>query len=99
MSRIGKLPVSIPAGVEAKLDGNCVVFTKGKVVKTLDTRGFVDVKIEDNAIVFSAKSTERQDRAFWGTYRALASNIIIGLTEGFTKKLAINGDGYSSAVA
>lgn len=99
MSRIGKLPVSIPAGVEAKLDGNCVVFTKGKVVKTLDTRGFVDVKIEDNAIVFSAKSTERQDRAFWGTYRALASNIIIGLTEGFTKKLEINGVGYRAAVA
>lgn len=98
MSRIGKQPVSIPSGVEVKVDGNVVVFKKDKLEQKLDTRGFVHVKVQDNEIVFSPKSEERQDRAFWGTYRALANNIILGLTEGFTKKLEINGVGYRAAV-
>lgn len=98
MSRIGKQPVSIPSGVEVKVDGNVVVFKKDKLEQKLDTRGFVHVKVQDNEIVFLPKSEERQDRAFWGTYRALANNIILGLTEGFTKKLEINGVGYRAAV-
>ena len=98
MSRIGKQPVVIPSGIDVKLDGNVVVFKKGNAQKELDTRGFVDVKIEGNEIIFSAKSEERQDRAFWGTFRSLANNIIVGLTDGFTKKLEINGVGYRAAV-
>ncbi|MBE0495867.1 MAG: 50S ribosomal protein L6 [Campylobacterales bacterium] len=98
MSRIGKLPVVIPGGIDVKLDGDSVVFTKGKTEKVLDTRGHVNVKVEDNTLVFSPKSEERQDKAFWGTYRSLASNVITGLTDGFTKKLEINGVGYKAAV-
>lgn len=98
MSRIGKQPVSIPSGVEVKQEGNVLVFKKNKSELNLDTRGFVDIKIEDNQIVFSPKSEEREDRAFWGTYRSLANNMIIGLTEGFTKQLEINGVGYRAAV-
>lgn len=98
MSRIGKQPVVIPAGLDVKVDGNVVVFAKGKASKELDTRGYVDVKVEGNEIIFTAKGEERQDRAFWGTFRALASNIIVGLTEGFTKVLEINGVGYRAAV-
>ena len=98
MSRIGKQPVVIPSGVDVKVDGNVVVFKKGSVQKELDTRGFVDVSIDNGQLVFAAKSEERQDRAYWGTYRALASNILVGLTEGFTKQLEINGVGYRAAV-
>ncbi len=98
MSRIGKQPVVIPSGVEVKQEGDILVFKKDKVESKLDTRGFVDVKIEKDQIVFSPKSEERKDRAFWGTYRSLANNIIIGLTEGYTKKLEINGVGYRAAV-
>lgn len=98
MSRIGKLPVVIPAGVDVKLEGNSVVFTKGKTEKVLDTRGHVNVSVESGVLSFLPKSEERQDKAFWGTYRALANNIITGLTEGFTKKLEINGVGYRAAV-
>ncbi|PID47941.1 MAG: 50S ribosomal protein L6 [Proteobacteria bacterium] len=98
MSRIGKQPVLIPSGVEVKQEGDILVFKKGKDELTLDTRGFVDVKIEKAQIVFSPKSEDRKDRAFWGTYRSLANNIIIGLTEGYTKKLEINGVGYRAAV-
>ncbi len=98
MSRIGKQPVNIPSGVEVQLDGDVLVFKKGSVQKKLDTRGNVDVKIEDGNIVFASKSDDRKDRAFWGTYRSLAQNVIVGLTQGFEKKLEINGVGYRAAV-
>jgi large subunit ribosomal protein L6 len=98
MSRIGKLPVDIPAGVEVSMDGNKIVFKKGSVQKELDTKDNVIVKIENNQIVFSPKGEDRQSKAFWGTYRSLTSNIITGLTTGFEKKLEINGVGYRAAV-
>lgn len=98
MSRIGKQPVNIPGGVEVALNGNVLVFKKGSVQKELDTKGNVDVKIEDGNIVFASKSDDRKDRAFWGTYRSLAQNVVVGLTQGFEKKLEINGVGYRAAV-
>ena len=98
MSRIGKQPVNIPSGVEVQLSGNVLVFKKGSVQKELDTKGNVGVKIEDGNIVFASKSDDRKDRAFWGTYRSLAQNVVIGLTQGFVKKLEINGVGYRAAV-
>lgn len=98
MSRIGKNPVTIPAEVNVSVDGNMIVFKKGSVQKELDTKGNVEVKVEDGNIVFSAKSDDRQDRAYWGTYRALSANIIVGLTTGYQKQLEINGVGYRAAV-
>ena len=98
MSRIGKQPVSIPDGVEVKLDGNVLSFKKGNSQKELDTKNFVDVKVENGEIVFSPKGDDRADRAFWGTFRALAQNIIVGVTEGYKKELEINGVGYKAAV-
>jgi large subunit ribosomal protein L6 len=98
MSRIGKQPVSVPSGVEVKLEGAVLVFKKGNVQKELNTKENVLVKIEDGSIVFEPKSEDRQAKAFWGTYRALCNNIIIGLTKGFEKKLEINGVGYRAAV-
>ena len=98
MSRIGKQPVLIPNGIEVKFDNGILNFKKGNVEKKLNTKSFVNVKIEDNKIVFSPKSDDRQDRAFWGTYRALSKNIIEGIIDGFEKKLEINGVGYRAAV-
>jgi large subunit ribosomal protein L6 len=98
MSRIGKLPVDIPAGIEVRMDGNKIVFKKGNVQKELDTKDNVIVKIENNQIVFLPKGDDRQSKAFWGTYRSISSNIITGLTTGFEKKLEINGVGYRAAV-
>ncbi len=98
MSRIGKQPVAIPSGIEVKLNGNILEFKKGSVQRDLDTKGNVDVKIEGTNIVFASKSDDRKDRAFWGTYRSLSQNIIVGLTEGFVKQLEINGVGYRAAV-
>ncbi|MDD2828162.1 MAG: 50S ribosomal protein L6 [Sulfuricurvum sp.] len=98
MSRIGKLPLVIPADVTVTLDGAVITFVKGSTTQVLDTRGNCGVTFEDNALTFATNSDARQDRAFWGTYRALAANIVTGLTTGFEKKLEINGVGYRAAV-
>ncbi|NLY03265.1 MAG: 50S ribosomal protein L6 [Campylobacter sp.] len=98
MSRIGKQPIAIPNGVEVKLDGSVLNFKKGKIEESLDTKNHVNVELKDGSLLFSPKSDDRQDRAYWGTYRSLANNIIIGLTDGFERKLEVNGVGYRAAV-
>ncbi|MBN1839121.1 MAG: 50S ribosomal protein L6 [Campylobacterales bacterium] len=98
MSRIGKKPIKIPAGVEVSVNGDLVEFKKGSVQKALDTKGNVDVTVQDGELVFISKGADRQSSAFWGTYRALGQNVITGLTEGFKKQLEINGVGYRAAV-
>lgn len=98
MSRIGKQPVTIPSGVEVKIEGNLLKFKKGNLAKELDIKANVGVELKDNALVFLPKGDDRQSRAFWGTYRALANNIIVGLTQGFSKTLEINGVGYKAAL-
>ena len=98
MSRIGKKPISIPSGLEVKIDGSSLKFKKSNNEKELDLKGHVDVKIEDGKIEISPKGEDRQSRAYWGTYRALANNIVLGLTEGFSKQLEINGVGYRAAM-
>lgn len=99
MSRIGKKPVKIPAGLEVSVSGDLVEFKKGSVQKILDTKGNVEAKVEDGELVFAPKGSDRQSSAFWGTYRALGQNIVTGLTEGFKKQLEINGVGYRAAVS
>jgi large subunit ribosomal protein L6 len=98
MSRIGKQPVEIPSDVNVSIDGAVITFVKGKDSKELDTQGNVSFEIQDNKLVFSPLSEERTHRAFWGTYRALANNVIVGLVSGYEKKLEINGVGYRAAV-
>ncbi|ACZ12968.1 50S ribosomal protein L6 [Sulfurospirillum deleyianum] len=98
MSRIGKKPIKIPAGIEVSVDGDLVAFKKGSVQKVLDTKGNVDVNVQEGELVFAPKGADRQSSAFWGTYRALGQNIVTGLTEGFKKQLEINGVGYRAAV-
>jgi large subunit ribosomal protein L6 len=98
MSRIGKQPVEIPADIKVSVDGAVITFEKGKNSRTLDTKGNVGINLDGQTLTFSANSDEREDRAFWGTYRALAANIVTGLTTGFQKQLEINGVGYRAAV-
>ncbi len=98
MSRIGKQPVSIPSGIDVNINDGVITFKKGNVEKTLDTKNYVNIELKDNSLVFSPKGDDRQSRAFWGTFRSLANNIIVGLTTGYEKKLEINGVGYRAAV-
>ena len=98
MSRIGKRPVTIASGIDVSLDGTCLVAKKGKLEKRLETHGRVKISIDGSEVNFERIGDEKQDAAFWGTYRALFNNIIIGLDKGYEKSLEINGVGYRAAV-
>ncbi|MFT7860281.1 MAG: 50S ribosomal protein L6 [Sulfurimonas sp.] len=98
MSRIGKAPVEFANDIKVAANGNVITFTKGNKSVDLDTKGNVTFEIEGNVLTFKNLSDSAADRAFWGTYRALAQNIVTGLTTGYEKKLEINGVGYRAAV-
>jgi large subunit ribosomal protein L6 len=98
MSRIGKKAISIPSGVEVTADNGIVTIKKGSKSIDVDTHNRVGVEILDGSINFSLVGEESQSKAYWGTYRALTNNAVIGLTEGFKKSLEINGVGYRAAV-
>lgn len=98
MSRIGKLPVEFTADINVSSNGNVITFAKGKNSVDLDTKGNVAFTIEGNTLTFTNLSEAKTHRAFWGTYRALAANIVTGLVTGYTKQLEINGVGYRAAV-
>jgi large subunit ribosomal protein L6 len=98
MSRIGKQPVSIPSGIEVEIDGSKIIVKKGKEQKELETYGRVGIELKDNEVHFSRVDETKQSSAYWGTYRALLNNIIIGLDKGLKKSLEINGVGYRANV-
>ena len=98
MSRVGKRPVTVASGVEVSLDGTCLVAKKGNLEKRLETHGRVGISIDGAEVTFTRVGEEKQDAAYWGTYRALLNNIIIGLDKGYEKSLEINGVGYRAAV-
>ena len=98
MSRIGKLPVQFASDIAVSANGNAITFAKGKNSVDLDTKGNVAFNLDGNVLTFATLSDAREHRAFWGTYRALAQNVVTGLTTGYTKVLEINGVGYRAAV-
>jgi len=98
MSRIGKRPVTVASGIEVSLDGTTLVAKKGKLEKRLETYGRVGIDINGSEVTFSKVGEDKTSSAFWGTYRALFNNIIIGLDKGFEKSLEINGVGYRASV-
>lgn len=99
MSRVGKRPISIPDSIQVSVDKSKIIFKSAKMTREIETYGRVKIELQDKEIVFSAIDSTPQSKAFWGTYRALVNNIVIGLTSGFTKILEINGVGYKASVA
>ena len=98
MSRIGKKPVTVVAGIDVSLDGTTLVAKKGNLEKRLETHGRVEISIDGAEVTFAKAGEAKESAAFWGTYRALFANIIEGLDKGFAKSLEINGVGYRAAV-
>ncbi len=94
MSRIGKKPISLPAGVEVKVDGNIVTIQgpKGSLAQTLPEG--ISVIQEDNQILVERANDNKQQRSFHGLSRALIANMVEGVTNGFEKKLELVGVGY-----
>lgn len=99
MSRVGKRPISIPSTIEVSVQGSKIVFKNSKLQKELETYGRVQIDYSNNELSFKSIDDQPQSRAYWGTYRALANNIVVGMTTGFTKVLEVNGVGYKVAVS
>ncbi len=94
MSRIGKKPISLPAGVKVTVDGNIVTVQgpKGTLVQTLPEG--ITITEEDNQVLVQRANDNKQQRAFHGLTRALIANMVEGVTNGFEKKLELVGVGY-----
>lgn len=94
MSRIGRLPVAVPAGVDVQIDGQTVHVKgpKGELQQTFSPE--MNIKLEDGAITVGRPSDQRTHRALHGLTRALINNMIVGVHEGFEKTLEVNGVGY-----
>ena len=94
MSRIGKLPIAIPAGVTITVDADNIVVTGPKGTLEQFTMPDIDVAVNDNQVVVTRQNEEKVTRAKHGLMRSLINNMIIGVTAGFEKKLEVNGVGF-----
>lgn len=94
MSRIGKAPIEIPAGVEVKVDNN-VVTVKGKNnTLTLEVNPAISVAVEDGHVHVTRPDDEKEHRAMHGLYRALIHNMVEGVSKGYRKEMELVGVGY-----
>ena len=89
MSRIGKQPIPIPSGVKVEIKGTHVKIQGKKGSLERDVRPEIEILHEDNSLVFNPKGTSKKVLAFWGMTRSLINNMVIGVDQGFTKKLMV----------
>lgn len=100
MSRIGKKPINIPEKVEAKIDGEFIIIKGPKGELKQKIHSHVKIAIEDRNILINVINPEiKEDKALWGLYGSLVKNMVIGIRDGFEKKLEINGIGFKAAVS
>jgi len=98
MSRIGKLPIEIPQGVEVTIDGQTITAKGPLGIEAVEVREEIIIKKEDNKVVLTRKDEERKTRALHGLSRTLVANAINGVKTGFEKKLELQGVGYRAAM-
>ena len=94
MSRIGNKPITVPAGVEVKLDGQHITVKGPKGTLERDINPEITVKLEEGTLTFARSSEERLDKSLHGLTRTLVNNMIEGVQKEFTRELQINGVGY-----
>ena len=98
MSRIGRLPITVPAGVTVTVSEDNLVTVKGpKGTLTQQVNAALTVKQEGNVLTVERPNDKKQNRAFHGLYRTLINNMVVGVTDGFTKTLELVGTGYRAA--
>jgi len=97
MSRIGRLPITIPAGVTIDFKNN-VITAKGPLGELKQEIKDIDLKVENNTITLSRKNDTKELKAKHGLYRSLINNMITGVTKGYEKSLIVNGVGYKAMV-
>ena len=94
MSRIGKAPINVPGGVDVAIDGASVTVKGPKGTLSRDLPGAITVRREDSQLLVERPNDERQNRSLHGLSRTLVSNMVVGVTDGFSKELEIIGVGY-----
>jgi len=94
MSRIGRLPIAIPAGVEVKVDGRAVTVKGPKGELALSVASPIEVAVEEGQVLVTRPDDERESRSLHGLTRTLIANDIVGVTEGYSKGLEVVGTGY-----
>lgn len=94
MSRIGKQPVDIPAGVTVKVENNIVAVKGPKGELKQDINSAIKAEVKDNQVIFTRSNDKKENRSMHGLYRALVNSMVIGVTQGFQKELTIIGVGY-----
>ncbi len=94
MSRIGRLPIEIPAGVDVTVDGRAVTVTGPKGELSLTVASPIEVRVEEGAVLVTRPDDERQSRSLHGLTRTLIANQIVGVTQGYSKALEVVGTGY-----
>lgn len=97
MSRIGRKPVTIPAGVEVKLDGHHLTVKGPKGTLDRDLHPRMNIAVEGNEILVTRPTENKEDRSLHGLTRTLINNMVVGVTEEFKKELEINGVGYRAS--
>ncbi len=97
MSRIGRMPIAVPAGVDVKIDGNIVTVKgpKGTLTRTVNEN--ITVALDNGVITVTRPNDQKENRSLHGLNRTLIANMIVGVSEGFKKELEINGIGYRAA--
>ena len=98
MSRIGKLPITIPAGVTITVDNDKIVVTSSKGSLEQFTMPGIKVTVDGNTVIVTRESDAREHRSKHGLMRTLVQNMVTGVTDGFKKQLEINGVGYRAAL-
>ncbi len=99
MSRIANNPVELPSGVELKINGQEVSVKGSKGSLSMNVSESVEVKQDDNVVSFVAKNTSKNAVALAGTTRSLVNNMVVGVSQGFERKLVLNGVGYRAKSA
>ncbi|MGH1458694.1 MAG: 50S ribosomal protein L6 [Paracoccaceae bacterium] len=94
MSRIGKKPVELPAGVTASVSGQTIEVKGPKATQNFTATDDVTIVLEDNAVTVTPRGKSKRARQQWGMSRTIVANMVKGVTEGFKKELEINGVGY-----
>ena len=94
MSRIGKLPITIPAGVTVEVNGNVVTVKGAKATLSQEISNNVSVEIQENTLTVVRKDETTDSNAKQGLYRQLINNMVVGVKDGFTKSLTVSGVGY-----
>lgn len=100
MSRLGKLPIKIPTGTQVNIENNLITVKGPKGELKQKINDIIKLELKENELIVSVPNPEdKKERSLWGLFRSLLNNMVIGVNDGYEKKLEIKGVGYKVAVA